>query len=84
MDNEQLLTAIRQIVREEIREATKSTVSCHDNFLPLDPVHLVQQQALQLVREGKREESKALLKAYSQRDSIERREQRRKDKKLSR
>jgi hypothetical protein len=35
---------------------------------PLDSVHQVQQQAMQLLKEGKREESKALLKAYSQRE----------------
>jgi hypothetical protein len=36
--------------------------------VPLDSVHQVQQQAMQLLKEGKREESKALLKAYSQRE----------------
>lgn len=44
---------------------------------PLDSLHQVQQQALQLVREGKRAESIELVKSYSRRESIARKESQR-------
>lgn len=69
---------IRQIVREEIQKALKSEEGSIISPAPLDSVHQVQQQALQLLKEGKREESIALLKAYSKRESAARREAKKK------
>ena len=63
LDNEDI-QAIVKAVRESLHMPS---------LAPLDPLHQVQQQATQLVREGRREESKALLKAYSIREKQERR-----------
>jgi len=56
--------------QEDIQAIVKAVrESLHmPSLAPLDPIHQVQQQALQLVREGKREESKALLKAFAIRE----------------